>query len=94
MNSSKITMSRIQCKHKQMACSLQRSRADKAATLIFGLHTLVELQAGIPEGVDVSRKEDYLSDDEFLAAFGMSRGEFRDCKKWKQTSLKKKVGIY
>ena len=59
-----------------------------------GLHTLAELQAGIPEGVDVSRKEDYLSDDEFLAAFGMSRGEFRDCKKWKQTSLKKKVGIY
>lgn len=38
--------------------------------------------------------QDYLSDEEFLSAMGMARAQFAECKKWKQTSMKKKVGIY
>ena len=38
--------------------------------------------------------QDYLSDAEFLAVVGMNRAEYANCKKWKQTSIKKKAGIY
>ncbi len=39
---------------------------------------------GFPTGVDPTRKEEYLSDEDFLALFGMTLAAFNDLKKWKQ----------
>ena len=44
--------------------------------------------------VDVSQKEGYLSDADFQAAFEMDKDAFKKLAKWKQTKLKKKVGLF
>ncbi|KAG9491613.1 hypothetical protein GDO78_000237 [Eleutherodactylus coqui] len=48
----------------------------------------------LPEGVDPARKESYLSDRDFIAAFGMTRGEFSALPSWKQLNLKKQIGLF
>jgi hypothetical protein len=47
-----------------------------------------------PEAVDPSRKEDYLSEAEFLAVFQMNREAFRALPAWKQTNLKKNKNMF
>jgi len=56
----------------------------------------LDLLAGkeVPEGVDKSRKEDYLCEGDFERAFGMKRGEYGGLPKWKKQGLKKKVGLF
>ena len=56
-------------------------------------YTLAELQSGIPPGVDKFRKEEYLSDDEFLKVFKMTKEIFRALPNWKKTDMKKKEGV-
>lgn len=48
----------------------------------------------LPEGVDPTKKENYLSDHDFVDAFGMTRGEFSALPAWKQLSLKKGIGLF
>ncbi|XP_076064195.1 advillin-like isoform X2 [Oratosquilla oratoria] len=48
----------------------------------------------LPEGVDPTQKEDYLSDAEFTKAFGCSKDEFTSLPKWKRVNLKKKAGLF
>ncbi|XP_068805018.1 villin-1 isoform X2 [Struthio camelus] len=48
----------------------------------------------LPRGVDPSRKEDHLSDQDFKAAFGMTRSAFAALPLWKQQDLKKKKGLF
>ncbi|XP_052068531.1 advillin-like [Mytilus californianus] len=48
----------------------------------------------LPEGVDSTCKEKYLTDDEFLRIFGMSKVVFASKPKWKQLDLKKRVGLF
>jgi hypothetical protein len=38
--------------------------------------------------------EDYLTDDEFMRHFAMSRGEYKLLPAWKQQEKKKQVGLY
>merc|ERR1711920_361607 len=45
-------------------------------------------------GVDASRKEDYLSDDDFVLALGMNKEEFSQIPQWKRDSLKKRAGLF
>uniref|UniRef100_A0A8C5W7L3 Villin-1 n=1 Tax=Leptobrachium leishanense TaxID=445787 RepID=A0A8C5W7L3_9ANUR len=48
----------------------------------------------LPQGVDPSRKEEYLSAEDFNAIFGMSRGDFQSFPDWKKQTLKKAKGLF
>ncbi|KAM6398335.1 villin-1 [Pluvialis apricaria] len=66
---------------------------DKLET--FPLHVLVNTSAeDLPRGVDPSRKECHLSDQDFQATFGMSRPAFGNLPLWKQQKLKKEKGLF
>ena len=58
----------------------------------FSLAELV--QTGAPPGVDATRKEDYLSEADFLRAFACSREQFNALPKWKQKQLKRGAGLF
>eukprot|EP01130_Rhizamoeba_saxonica_P013078 TRINITY_DN554_c0_g1_i1.p1 TRINITY_DN554_c0_g1~~TRINITY_DN554_c0_g1_i1.p1 ORF type:complete len:618 (-),score=179.56 TRINITY_DN554_c0_g1_i1:52-1905(-) len=51
-------------------------------------------KSSLPETVDQTRLEDYLSDADFEAVFGVDKATFEVIPKWKQTNLKKKFGLY
>uniref|UniRef100_A0A8C8ZQ89 Villin like n=1 Tax=Prolemur simus TaxID=1328070 RepID=A0A8C8ZQ89_PROSS len=48
----------------------------------------------LPEGVDPTRKEFYLSDSDFQDIFGKSKEEFYSMAKWKQQQEKKQLGFF
>ncbi|KAM6332281.1 villin-1 isoform 2-T2 [Podargus strigoides] len=61
----------------------------------FPLDVLVNTSAeDLPRGVDPSRKENHLSDQDFQAVFGMSRSAFGNLPLWKQQKLKKDKGLF
>ncbi|XP_013223318.3 villin-1 isoform X2 [Columba livia] len=61
----------------------------------FPLDVLVNTSAeDLPRGVDPSRKECHLSDQDFQAVFGMSRSAFGNLPLWKQQKLKKDNGLF
>jgi len=49
---------------------------------------------GKPKGVDGSRKEEYLADDEFADVFGCSKGDYGKMAAWKKKQLKQKNGLF
>jgi hypothetical protein len=55
--------------------------------------TLAELQAGC-DGIDVTQKQNYLSDEDFQSVFGMDKAAFNGLPKWKQQAAKKKNGLF
>lgn len=48
----------------------------------------------LPEGVDPSRKEDFLSDADFENLLGTTRSEFSTMPAWRQKHLKKTSGLF
>ncbi|XP_073401495.1 villin-1 [Dendrobates tinctorius] len=48
----------------------------------------------LPTGVDPSRKEEYLNNEDFTAIFGISRSEFQALPDWKKQTLKKAKGLF
>uniref|UniRef100_A0A6I8PHJ3 Villin like n=1 Tax=Ornithorhynchus anatinus TaxID=9258 RepID=A0A6I8PHJ3_ORNAN len=48
----------------------------------------------LPEGVDPTRKEFYLSNTDFLMVFGKSKNEFYQMPLWKQQIEKKQLGFF
>merc|ERR1712087_478499 len=48
----------------------------------------------VPEGVDPTRKEQYLSDADFEKVLGSPRGVFNQMKTWKQQQLKRAAGLF
>ncbi|KAM4534393.1 villin-1 isoform 1-T1 [Odontesthes bonariensis] len=48
----------------------------------------------LPQGVDPSQREDYLSDEDFESLFGTNRLDFQRLPKWRQNDLKKKAGLF
>lgn len=56
-------------------------------------HVLRTLKSS-KDGIDMTRREAYLSHEEFHEVFGMSRPEFHALKSWRQVQLKKKVGLF
>jgi len=48
----------------------------------------------LPDSVDLSKKEEYLSEEEFNQVFGMSSEEFRELPGWKRTHLKKAKHLF
>ncbi|XP_066855553.1 villin-1 [Anser cygnoides] len=61
----------------------------------FPLDVLMNTAAeDLPRGVDPSRKEQHLSDQDFQAVFGMNRAAFGNLPLWKQQNLKKEKGLF
>ncbi|XP_076271770.1 uncharacterized protein LOC143203482 isoform X2 [Rhynchophorus ferrugineus] len=52
------------------------------------------LQRPLPEGVDPTQLEIYLSDDDFKELMGRSKQEFEQLPAWKKTALKKEKGLF
>nr|XP_055070805.1 villin-1 [Misgurnus anguillicaudatus]XP_055070806.1 villin-1 [Misgurnus anguillicaudatus] len=52
------------------------------------------LKEDLPEGVDPTRKEEYLSNEDFTLIVGMSRMDFYAMPTWKQLNLKKSKGLF
>uniref|UniRef100_A0A673CEI0 Villin-like n=1 Tax=Sphaeramia orbicularis TaxID=375764 RepID=A0A673CEI0_9TELE len=48
----------------------------------------------LPQGVDPSQREEYLSDVDFENLLGTSRLDFQRLPKWRQNDLKKKAGLF
>lgn len=63
-------------------------------TPVPGSFTYEQLKDQLPEGVDPSRKEEYLDDATFKQVFNTDRGAFAALAKWKRDDAKKKVGLF
>ncbi|XP_062272927.1 dematin-like [Scomber scombrus] len=64
---------------------------------IFPYETMVVTHRGrskLPPGVDRTRLERHLSQEEFFSVFGMSIEEFDSLSLWKRNNLKKKVCLF
>ncbi|ULU10606.1 hypothetical protein L3Y34_014704 [Caenorhabditis briggsae] len=59
----------------------------------FSLKELKE-RTQLPAGMDMRRLESYLTDDDFIKAFGIVRTEFYAQKAWKQNEARKRVGLF
>ncbi|KAG2377826.1 hypothetical protein C9374_008911 [Naegleria lovaniensis] len=58
----------------------------------YSYKTLLSEQ--LPPGVDATKLEEYLSNEEFQLVFSMTRDEFNQLPKWKQESEKRKVYLF
>ncbi|GIL46795.1 hypothetical protein Vafri_3680 [Volvox africanus] len=55
----------------------------------------VELQRlRVEDGIDATRKEDYLNNEEFQEVFGMDRDAFKKQPAWRQAQAKKKANLF
>ena len=61
-------------------------------TPVFPLEALQSRRP--PDGVDPSRREDFLSDEDFWAVFGMTREEFQRLPQWKKMQKKRKASLF
>ncbi|KAG9476532.1 villin-like protein [Eleutherodactylus coqui] len=63
--------------------------------LFFDKSLLLDKNAEeLPEGVDPTQKEMYLSDGDFANIFGMPKAQFYQLPKWKQQNIKKQNGLF
>uniref|UniRef100_A0A8C1HTI5 Villin-1 n=1 Tax=Cyprinus carpio carpio TaxID=630221 RepID=A0A8C1HTI5_CYPCA len=74
---------------------MYRANLPRPVTETFPPEKLVNVQTeDLPDGVDPTRKEDYLSNDDFKLIMGISRNDFYALPSWKQLNLKKKMGLF
>lgn len=52
------------------------------------------LKAPYPAGVEKTKRETYLSPQDFQSALGMDKAAFAKLPKWKQDGIKKKANLY
>ncbi|KAF7669288.1 hypothetical protein LDENG_00203310 [Lucifuga dentata] len=65
------------------------------SSLYFKPELLINKPPGeLPQGVDPSQREDYLSDGDFENLLGTNRADFQRLPKWRQSDLKKKAGLF
>nr|XP_056709424.1 advillin [Euleptes europaea] len=62
--------------------------------LTYPLEVLLNCPDELPEDVDPAKKENFLSEDDFVRAFGMNRDDFAALPTWKQLNLKKERGLF
>ena len=79
---------------EKAAYALKFKKEDKVYEQPTNTFPLSELQKSCPEGVNPAAKQDYLSPDDFQAAFGMDKAAFDALKDWKKKDLKKKVNLF
>ncbi|KAE8626724.1 hypothetical protein XENTR_v10006726 [Xenopus tropicalis] len=74
---------------------IARSPNKAAPSITYPLEFLTGKQKPeLPEGVDPTRKESYLTDQDFAATFGITREEFYALPSWKQLNMKKQLGLF
>ncbi|XP_061340327.1 villin-3-like [Gastrolobium bilobum] len=61
---------------------------------VFSYEQLMTKSGNHLSGVDLKRREAYLSDKEFETVFGMTKEAFSKLPRWKQDMLKKKVDLF
>lgn len=69
-----------------------RSKQARAELDPIPYEKLKTMKAG--SGIDTTKKEVYLSDDDFYKVFKCSRTAFSSMKSWRQVAEKKKVGLF
>jgi hypothetical protein len=80
---------------KKSEMSIQAMQGPKdAATTKFTLAELQDDKTGQTLNIDVTNKEDYLSDAEFKEVLGVERAGWADVKAWKKKSLKQAAGLF
>eukprot|EP00794_Sanderia_malayensis_P005929 gene5929-6615_t len=68
---------------------------DELAKLSKNSYSLEQLKGtDLPEGVDPTRAEQYLHDDDFSNLFSLTKEEFNKLPRWKQIQLKKDKGFF
>ncbi|XP_053150979.1 advillin [Hemicordylus capensis] len=60
----------------------------------YPLEVLLRSQDELPEDVDPAKKENFLSEQDFVRVFAISREEFAALPTWKQLNLKKGKGLF
>ncbi|XP_029287630.1 advillin isoform X1 [Cottoperca gobio] len=55
---------------------------------------IYKLTSELPEGVDPTQKEKYLSDSDFNNIFGITKDDFASMPRWKQLKIKKDKGMF
>lgn len=68
--------------------------APVAVASASGTFSFEDLVAGIPPGVDPTRKEDFLDDATFSLKFGVDKAAFSAQAKWKRDAKKKELGLF
>jgi hypothetical protein len=46
------------------------------------------------DGIDPTKKETYLSDEQFMEVFGVDKNAFKNMPLWRRQEKKKKVGLF
>lgn len=65
------------------------------ARLTQSTYPLIQLlQRPLPDGVDPTHLEDYLSSEDFMTLLGMTKSDFQKLPTWKQTNIKKEKGLF
>lgn len=57
-------------------------------------YSLEDLRTKKLPDVSATEKEEYLNDEDFVAAFGLERDDFMKLPAWKRNDLKKKAGLF
>ncbi|XVF19874.1 hypothetical protein REPUB_Repub11eG0148600 [Reevesia pubescens] len=65
-----------------------------ANSLIYPYQRLTVMSADPVSGIDVTKREAYLSEEEFAEKFGMPKGAFYKLPKWRQNKLKITVDLF
>ena len=74
------------------ATTTTKSPSSPSSGLVYSVE---QLQIGkCPAGIDMARREQYLSDAEFNSTFNMSKDKFDALPKWKRIRAKKEVGLF
>jgi Villin headpiece domain len=74
------------------ASSSLASNSNTSIDETYSYYTLITLKH--LDGVDTSRKEMYLSDEEFQSLFHMDKSEFMASSQWKRDNRKKELGLF
>ncbi|KAK7396238.1 hypothetical protein VNO78_17102 [Psophocarpus tetragonolobus] len=61
---------------------------------VFSYEQLKTKTGSVVSGIDLKRREAYLSDKEFETVFGMTKEAFSKLPRWKQDMLKRKVDLF
>lgn len=60
----------------------------------YSYEVLAQPAHSLPAGLDKTKRERYLSNEEFFLVFDMERTEFESLPRWKQVQLKKEKGLF
>lgn len=100
---TKIILPKVQAKTVSQNQSKGSTTASQTTTNINSdtsrngdgqFYSLVDIRQGHVGGIDKSRREQYLSPEDFEDAFGMKKEEFQVLPKWKRDKLKRELHLF